>query len=88
LRLTTDKALISRTPVIFGKSYDRGRLEADIPKPGHGEILLLDWPDVPPWPLRATRIGVQTVLSIAGRKDVRVECTRTAAGAHYIATWR
>ncbi len=88
LRLTTDKALTSRTPVIFGKSYNRGRLEADIPEPGHGEIFLHDWPDVPAWPLRATRIGVQTVLSIAGRKDVRVECSRTKTGARYVASWR
>ncbi len=88
LRLTTDRALISRTPVIFSKSYNRGRLEAHIPRPGHGEIVLYDWPDVPPWPVRATRIGVQTVLSIAGRKDVRVQSSRTKTGAHYVASWR
>ena len=88
LRLTTDNALISRTPVIFAKSYDHGRLEAVIPEPGRGEITLHDWLDVPEWPLRATRIGVQTVLSIAGRKDVRVQCRRSNTGASYLATWR
>lgn len=87
LRFTTDKALISRTPVIFAKSYNRGRLIADIPAPGQGEIELLDWPDAPEWTLRATRIGVATVLGIAGRRDVEVRATRTSGGARYSARW-
>ena len=88
LRLTTDGALISRTPVIFARSYDRGRLRASIPIPGRGEITLEGWPDAPDWPLRATRIGVETVLRIAGRKDVRVSAERAPDGAIFLATWR
>jgi hypothetical protein len=88
LRLTTDNALISRTPVIFSRSYNRGRLEARIPTTGRGEITLADWPEVPEWPLRATRIGVETVLRLAGRKDVRVERERRESGAFFLATWR
>jgi hypothetical protein len=88
LRLTTDSALIARTPVLFGKSYNRGRLIAAIPKPGLGEIRLVDWPDPPEWPVRGTRIGIETVLRVAGRVDVRVEGQRTATGAHYQARWK
>ena len=88
LRLTTDNALISRTPVIFARSYDRGRLRANIPVPGRGEITLEGWPDAPAWPIRATRIGVETVLRIAGRKDVRVSAERVTDGAIFLATWR
>jgi hypothetical protein len=88
LRLTTDNALVSRTPLIFAKSYNRGRLEARITGPGRAEIVLLEWSDAPEWPLRATRIGIETVLTIAGRKDARVHYTRTASGAEYTASWR
>ncbi len=88
LRLTSDSALVSRTPLIFAKSYNRGRLEAKMPVGGQAEIQLFDWPDAPEWPLRATRIGIETVLRIAGRKDVRVRCTRTSSGALYAANWR
>lgn len=88
LRLTSDEALISRTPVIFGKSYNRGRLVPSIVSPGRGEVRLLDWPEAPEWPLRGTRVGVETVLRVAGRKDVRVDGQRTPTGALYIATWR
>ncbi len=87
LRVTTDGALVSRTPTIFGRSYNRGRLEAAIPMPGRAEIRLLDWTDVPEWPLRATRIGVETVLRLAGRKNVRVTYERSEDGAVYVATF-
>jgi hypothetical protein len=87
LRLTTDRALISRTPVLFGKSYNRGRLTSEIPEPNVAEITLSEWPNAPPWPLRATRIGIETVLGLAGRKNARVNCTPTSDGARYRATW-
>ena len=70
------------------RSYDCGRLEAKIPEPGRGVITLLDWPDAPDWPLRATRVGIESVLSIAGRRDVRVTCSRTSTGAIFSANWR
>jgi hypothetical protein len=88
LRFTTDEALVSRTPVIFGKAYNRGRLIPSIPVPGRSEIVLADWPDVPDWPIRGTRAGIEAVLRAAGRKDVRVEGRRTATGATYVATWK
>lgn len=88
LRLTTDKALVSRTPVVFARSYNRGRLTAEVPRPGRSEITLFDWPNVPAWPQRATRIGIATVLRVAGRSDVRVEMAPTPTGARYVATWR
>jgi hypothetical protein len=88
LRLTTDSALISRTPVIFARSYNRGKLFSSIPEPGRGEIMLSDWPDAPAWPIRATRIGVETVLRLAGRKDARVTSERRPDGAFFLATWR
>lgn len=88
LRVTTDNALISRTPVIFARSYNRGRLSAAIIAPGRAELTLSDWPDAPDWPLRATRIGVETVLRLAGRKDARASAERRSHGASIVATWR
>jgi len=87
LRVTTDAALVSRTPSIFAKSYNRGRLEASIPVHGRAEIRLLDWPNAPEWPVRATRIGIETALRLGGRKSVRVTCVRTDVGADYVATF-
>ncbi len=87
LRFTGERALISRTPVLYARSYNRGRLVADVPEPGRGEIDLLDWPDVPEWPLRAVSVGVATVLEISGRPGAEVAWARTPSGAHFRATW-
>jgi len=87
LRVTTADALVARTPTIFAKSYNRGRLTAAITSAGRAELELIDWPNAPEWPIRATRIGVETALRLAGRKNVRVAVERTESGAHYVATF-
>jgi hypothetical protein len=88
LRVTTDAALVSRTPLIYARSYNRGRLEAHITASGRAEALLLDWPDVPDWTLRGTRIGIDVGMNVAGRHGVRVDCSRTSSGASFVVTWR
>ena len=89
LRITTDSALITRTPVLFSKSFDRGHLEAKIPTAGYAEITLSAWPDVGEFPLRSLCNGVGTVLRLAGRRDVDVRVAeRRADGALLTATWR
>jgi hypothetical protein len=88
LRFTTDEALISRTPAIFARSYNRGRLESTFPGKRQARAVLREWPSAPEWPLRATRIGIETVLTLAGRTDARVKYTRTDDGAEYTATWK
>ena len=87
LRFTGERALISRTPVFYARSYNRGRLVSDVPEPGRGEIDLLDWPDAPEWTLRAVSVGVITVLEISGRPGAAVTWERTPDGAHFRATW-
>jgi hypothetical protein len=88
LRLTTDAALISRTPVLFARAYNRGKLEARIPTPGRAEVTLSEWPNTPEWTLRATRIGIETVLRVAGRKNVRTVSERRPQGAAFAVTWQ
>jgi hypothetical protein len=88
LRVTTDSALVSRTPSIFARSYNRGRLESRIASPGRGEVKLFEWPQVPDWPLRGTRVGIEVGLTVAGRRNVQATCTRTATGATFLVTWR
>lgn len=88
LRLTTDEALVSRTPIIFSKSYDRGQLISRVTAPGRGEVQLIDWPDAPEWTVRGTRLGIEIILEVAGRRNVYVDGRRTSTGALYSATWK
>jgi hypothetical protein len=87
LRLATDRALISRTPRLFAKTYDRGRLDVDFPAPGRATVVLTMWPQTPKFRLLATAAGIRTVLRLTGRRDVRCEVTRTVDGAVFRASW-
>jgi hypothetical protein len=89
LRFTTDAALLARTPVIFGRSFDRGHLSAVIDKPGHAWLTLAGWPNLPEFPIRSACNGIATVLQLAGRKDPHADVVeRRPDGALLVAYWR
>lgn len=88
LRFTSDKALVTRTPLMFAKAFDTGRLAARIPEPGVGEISLTQWPGVPKWVVDGTATAIETVLELAGRRDPTVTWERTDDGAALHATWQ
>jgi len=87
LRLASDDALISRTPILFRKAFQRGRLEARIVAPGTAEVQVHDWVDMPEFSLRGLRIAIETVLSLAGRRGVRLKLQRNERGPMFVATW-
>jgi hypothetical protein len=87
LRFTSDAALIARAPIFFSKSYNRGMLDATLEAPGSVRISLRGWPDVPDFSLRGLRIGIETILREAGRREVRVTCERGRDGAELRVSW-
>lgn len=88
LRFTSDQALVTRTPLMFAKAFDTGRLEARITGPGAADIRLLDWPEVPKWVVDGTATAIETVLELAGRRDPSVLWERTEDGALLRASWQ
>lgn len=87
LRLASDETLITRSPMLYRKAFQRGRLEARMVGKGHGEIQVHDWPDMPEFSLRGLRIAIETVLSLAGRQGVRLKQQRSELGPMFVATW-
>jgi hypothetical protein len=88
LRFTSDEALITRCPVIFAKSYDCGRVEAIVARPGQGQVTLLDWPKVTDFPVRGLCNGITTLLTLAGRANVTTRvATRTPEQTVIAVTW-
>jgi hypothetical protein len=85
LRLTSNEALLSRMPLIFSKSYNRGRLSTSFPRPDRAVVELAGWPQAPQHVLRSTRVGLEAVFQGAGRKAARVSLDRTSDGAIYLA---
>jgi hypothetical protein len=88
LRITTDHALIARTPVLYSKWRNIGQLESSLLAPGKSEIWLRGWPGVSERNVRTLAVSIETVLRLAGRRAVRMEWTRTPDGARYLAFWR
>lgn len=88
LRLTTDEALVKRTPMIYSRTRNVGQLDSRLIAPGSAELILSRWPDPPPRQLRLIGIGVEVALNLAGRRDARCEHERKRDGARYTLTWR
>jgi hypothetical protein len=88
LRVTTDEALIKRTPMIYSRGRNVGALHARLVQPGHGELSLTGWIDPAERTLRTIGLGIQCVVELAGRREVRMTYARTSDGARYRLSWR
>lgn len=88
LRMTTDHALVARTPLIYSKTHDLGKLTSRIAAPGRAELTLEGWPGADDFPLRGIAVGIETTLIVAGRKSVKVNFERRVDGAFFVASWR
>lgn len=88
MRLTSDQALVNRTPVWYSRSYTQGELTTKILGQGRAEVTLRDWPQVPDIQIQALRIFIGTVLKVSGRKNPEVKAERRLTGAVFHATWR
>ena len=87
LRFTSDEALVSRAPILFRKSFCQGKLVAEKIAPGRARLRVSEWPGMPAFSLRGLRVGIETILTLAGRQDARVRCEATADGATLEANW-
>jgi hypothetical protein len=88
LRFTTDQAIVARTPVFYARSFNVGQLSTEMVQPGMARVRLTGWPDVPQLTTIGLMVGIETVLRVAGRADVKMGQHRTQHGAEFLATWR
>ena len=88
LRFTSDEALIARTPIIYAKTRNVGRLTARSPARNKAEIILSSYPHCGFRDVRAIGVGLEAALRLTGRKDVRLHHTMRPDGALYLAEWR
>ncbi len=88
LRITTDEALIKRTPLIYSRAFNVGTLTARTMEPGRALLELTGFPEIPDFSLLALVGGIEGILRCAGRKEATVTYVRTAEGATLEARWR
>jgi hypothetical protein len=87
LRFTSDHALVSRTPILYKKTYDAGSMTSHIERRGEAHIRLDGWPGVARLDLIGLQGGIEATLRCAGRRNAEVRFQRTATGALFTATW-
>jgi hypothetical protein len=86
LRFTSDEALMTRGPMLFSKTYNRGRIRTEFPS-AHSARVVLEWPGAPDLVVRTLRIAIEELLTAGGRSRVRVQTERNAAGSEYRCSW-
>ena len=88
LRLTSDDALVKRTPALYARGRNVGQLSARLLEPGRAEILLTGWPDVSDRQLRMISVSNAVILELAGRRGMQQTYARTRGGARFELHWR
>jgi len=87
LKLTTAEALIARTPIFYSKSRNVGRLTARLVAPRRSELTLSDWPGISQRHRRTLAVSIETIVTLAGKRDVQITWEPTSDGAVYQLTW-
>jgi hypothetical protein len=87
LRVTADRALMTRAPILYSKWRNIGRLETRSAGPGKAELVLTEWPGMSERNIRSLGVTIQTVLRLAGRKQIKVQSQSTSDGAKYTVVW-
>jgi hypothetical protein len=88
LRLTSDEALITRTPGIYRRTRNVGQMVVQSNARGRAEFVLSQYPGIGPRDVRSIGAGLEVVLVLTGRANARVVARQTPEGATFTVTWR
>ena len=88
LRLTSDEALIARTPGIYRRTRNVGQMAVRANTRGRAEFELTQYPGIGPRDIRSIGAGLEVVLSLTGRAKAHAVARPTLNGATYTLTWR
>jgi len=88
LRFTSDEAIIVRTPAFYAKSRNTGYMASRILVPGKSESIVSGFPTIPDRDIVILAASIETVITLAGRQDVKSKGERTTDGARFFTRWR
>jgi hypothetical protein len=88
LRFTSDEAIIARTPAFYAKSRSVGHMSSYILVPGKSETIVSGFPAIPERDIVILAASIETVITLAGRREVKSKGERTSDGARFLTSWR
>jgi len=88
LKQLWDDALMRRVPMIYSRTFDRGNLRAEQITHTGTRLVLTGWPSIPDYDAHGLAFGMESILSLAGRTQVRVSWKRSGEEIWFIAMWQ
>lgn len=82
-----DSAIIKRTPLIYSKGFDRGKLSLLEIEGTTATFILTGWPDIPEYDCVGIAAGIEALLEYAGRKPASVQWRRQLQQVVFEARW-
>lgn len=87
IRLSGPRALLLRAPIVYGRGHSAGTIVPKILEPGRARAVLTGWPGMSDLRRVGVAAGIETLLSVAGRRDTKVEFEATDDGAIFQVSW-
>lgn len=87
IRLSGPRALLLRAPIVYGRGHSAGTIVPKIVGPGRATAVLTGWPGMSDLRRVGVATGIETLLSVSGRDDAKVEFEATGDGAVFNVSW-
>jgi hypothetical protein len=83
-----DSAIVTRAPIIYSKTFDRGALEVTSYGENVAELALTGWSAMPEYDAIGLSAGIEAVLEYSGRHNAHVRFARRESLITFHLTWR
>lgn len=87
IRLSGPRALLQRAPIVYGRGHSAGTIVPTVLEPGRARAVLTGWRGMSDLRRVGVAAGIETLLSVAGRRETKVEFEATDDGAIFHVSW-
>ena len=81
VRKLWDDALAKRLPILYSRTFEFGELRVEHLREGEASLRLVGWTDIHSYDALGLATGLQTILEVAGRRNVKVSWEPANKGA-------
>ena len=87
LNITSDEAVIARTPIVYAKTRNIGRMASRLSDKKTMTATVTEWPHMSDLHIRVLAVGMQRLLEVAGRAIIENSWSKTDDGALLMFRW-
>jgi hypothetical protein len=87
VRFTSPEALISRTPIIYSRTRNVGKLEVESVTSSTAKLVLTGYPGMVDSQLHSLAVSIRTILELSGRRSPTSRYSKTDDGGVFELRW-